>query len=627
MPAAKRATKPKKRKFTNPDNLRDSLPNDLKQNALEARKPTIPPYRPPNVDFTGLGGGNTAPVFDINKLDIHMPSAEEARTMGSQPRNNFEAFIEQERGAPTPTATNVTTPKTGFFDRIKSGFGRLANSSVGRLAASASVAYPIAEMLQEAYPVVDPQADNKNRAAERSRAFGASYRDDSKVTVSPGSKPKIGHYDTPSEMRQKLDFAEPLIGTLKQNRGDVPLPTEPNAAASKSRLEDLDSISGVPTDSASGSFSRLEDLSAAGLEASKPPISGPPKSKGKTLAFDAGRKKKSPLSFKVPSLPVYEGIQDDNFTKLPPITSDDIPDQLPLESRDMRNFGYDDSNADSMYGGDNQQSSEAEAKLTAFDRYMDLVTNMPDRKDYKPSIWRRLAAATAGFSQGWLGRDGYGAAKQIVEDPYNTAMSQWKGQLDELQPIAQIENQREMNETRVQEQARKTDLINATKTAEVEIKRLVAEGKIKNEQERIAVQRELAEIRQLSVNGQLEVAKERLKVLREHYQMSDATNRMRANTQATSVTNQNTNRDTRTSIAQQNANKAKGANSNPLPRIREARRLANQDMDQLYPGFDTNTRQATWEKILADPKHPKRQEVLDKLKELEAQYLQKAGVQ
>jgi hypothetical protein len=603
------------------------------------KKITIPTsasdlFRQPSL-FDALAG---EPEF----VQPRIPSPSEARQLGSMPRGNFEKVVEG--SSPYTKATNIAeeavtaAPKTGFFSKLGNIGSKIANSKgvskvkgLVKIAAPVTTAMMIRDMSEDIFPgsgkYIDQPYLELAKFGVRNIHNLANRKPTTEVTVSPGSQAQINKFDDPQKSREKLEFGAPITGRLKENMGDVNLPNElPDLerfgdGGEFARLGELESAGRNMSGASGAEGLRLAELESAGARATE-------NARKKPLSFTTGQKKKNPMTFKPPFIPVYDGIRDDDVTKLPPLESFDIPDQLPLASRDMsgpKYNGYANTNADEIFE-DNQQSGETESKLTAFDRYMDLVTHMPDRKDYSPSIWRRIAAGIAGAGAGITGRDGFNTARQITEQPYQSALSDWSGQLEELKPIAQIENQREMNEARLKEQARKTDLINQTKTVENEIKRLQVEGKIVNDAERNAITREMGEIRQLIANGQLEVAKSRIEVIREHYKMSDETNRMRANTQATSIANQNVNRDARTQIARDSANKPKGSAGNPLPKIREARKLAAQDMDQLYPGMDMNTKQAEWEKILSDPKNPKRAEVLAKYQEFEDKYLKLGGV-
>ena len=234
-----------------------------------------------------------------------------------------------------------------------------------------------------------------------------------------------------------------------------------------------------------------------------------------TLAFGKNAKKKASNGIsgkfkKTLTTQDLSGMQE--LPQIPEPTTMDLPDKLP--SRDLTGT-IELSNKSDMLP-DRQQSGPQ----SAFDRYMDLVSNMPARDDYRPSIGRKIIAglvgAATGFGSG--GARGYQIAQDIVGDPYNQAVGKWGTQLEELKPLMVAENQREMNQTRVSEQARKTDLINQTKIVENDIKRLAAEGKIKNDADRIRVQQAIAEARQYLMNGQLELGKEKLDEVREFHQ-------------------------------------------------------------------------------------------------------------
>ena len=189
----------------------------------------------------------------------------------------------------------------------------------------------------------------------------------------------------------------------------------------------------------------------------------------------------------------------------------DLPDYLP--SRDLSDM------VDTMSGlnksdmlPDKQQSSQS-----AIDRYMDIVSHMPQRSDYKPGIGRRIAAGLIGAATGFSSPSkGFQAALDVNQSPYNRAVQDWGTELEELKPLMVAENQREMNQTRVNEQARKTDLINASKQFEAETDRMFKQGILKDR----AVQGRLREMtlahREALDSGKLELAKEIAKDMKEY---------------------------------------------------------------------------------------------------------------
>lgn len=285
---------------------------------------------------------------------------------------------------------------------------------------------------------------------------------------------------------------------------------------------------------AAAALASLEDLSTAdsGGGTKDPrdinlPASGMPKKPKPTI------KRKTALStkFPVPNIPVDTGNFD--FTQLPEITSLDIPNQVPLAARDVSNvFGNDSRFPDTQQSGKDSLPS-------AFDRYSELINNMPTREGSKPSVWRRIAAALAGFGTGYTqgGSTGFKTAQAIVDNPYDKKLSDWQTKVQELEPLVRVEAQREMNTERVEAQREKTMLINQTKSMELEIDKAYKEGRIKNEAERTLAQRAIAEARQLIANGQLELGKERLSEVAKYHQAIAGIQRMNAGANVTKANN------------------------------------------------------------------------------------------
>lgn len=91
-----------------------------------------------------------------------------------------------------------------------------------------------------------------------------------------------------------------------------------------------------------------------------------------------------------------------------------------------------------------------------FQDYADLIRTMPKREDYKPSIWRKIAAAGANLGTATPSAYSHGAAlgynanipeglkaqESVLNEPYNRAISDWQTQLDPMSKISQMEQTR-----------------------------------------------------------------------------------------------------------------------------------------------------------------------------------------
>jgi hypothetical protein len=108
--------------------------------------------------------------------------------------------------------------------------------------------------------------------------------------------------------------------------------------------------------------------------------------------------------------------------------------------------------ADEILAPPKQQKSSAEEYYDAItqargdspinDKYKDLLLHgAPSRAASQPSVWRRLAAASAGAAQGYTGdvRGGIQTAEDINERPYNNRMSEYMNRVRTTGVGAEIE--------------------------------------------------------------------------------------------------------------------------------------------------------------------------------------------
>lgn len=76
----------------------------------------------------------------------------------------------------------------------------------------------------------------------------------------------------------------------------------------------------------------------------------------------------------------------------------------------------------------------------ALDEYSSHMGAMPQRQNYKPSIWRKLAAAIAGTTSGFGNAErGFNVSSGIVNAPYDTAMTDWSNRGAGLKDLAGVE--------------------------------------------------------------------------------------------------------------------------------------------------------------------------------------------
>lgn len=285
------------------------------------------------------------------------------------------------------------------------------------------------------------------------------------------------------------------------------------------------------------------------------------------------------------------------------IKSDDLPDFVDSISG-VANKSNADGNPEDM-NRDMQQSS-AGGKQSAFDKYMAAVSDFPTREKYKPSIWRRIAAGALGAATGMVEGPsrGYAAAVSLNESPYNNAVRDKVSQLNELEPLMRAENQREMNQTRVNESARKTNLISKQKQFDGETNRLLTEGKLKNQKDVLAL-KSLKEAHDFAIaNDKLDLAEQlqnQMVDIRKRAvgvaEKNANTNARNADTNARRAGNQERNTDSQI--------KARGTGKSETPAQKAIRemRIGKQVEDEM------TLKVPDWYKIISDEKNPRNEEV------------------
>jgi len=79
-------------------------------------------------------------------------------------------------------------------------------------------------------------------------------------------------------------------------------------------------------------------------------------------------------------------------------------------------------------------------QTTATDRFNELMQQYPKREDYRPGGWRKVAAALAMF-----GRGGPQLAQQVVDKPFQDALSDWSNQVKPAAEAANFERYQNSN--------------------------------------------------------------------------------------------------------------------------------------------------------------------------------------
>ena len=111
--------------------------------------------------------------------------------------------------------------------------------------------------------------------------------------------------------------------------------------------------------------------------------------------------------------------------------------------------------------------SEQVNEYPMMDKFSELLSQRPQREDYKPSVWRNILAGVAGGTQGMLdkspnaGQAAFDATTRIRDAPYDRATRDWTGQIAGYGEGAKMELQKADKENKfltMLNNARRTDL-------------------------------------------------------------------------------------------------------------------------------------------------------------------------
>jgi len=77
----------------------------------------------------------------------------------------------------------------------------------------------------------------------------------------------------------------------------------------------------------------------------------------------------------------------------------------------------------------------------SIDQFNQMIQQYPNRADYKPSMWRKIAASLAMF-----GRGGPQLAEQVIDKPWSDAITDWQNKIKETGAAANMERYQNTNE-------------------------------------------------------------------------------------------------------------------------------------------------------------------------------------
>lgn len=313
-------------------------------------------------------------------------------------------------------------------------------------------------------------------------------------------------------------------------------------------------------------FSPLDSLSPLDASSTGPTVDNARKIKPSALGLRAkspsviGGMRKS----KIPNINSMTGLSSDYLDNLDSIDNISVP-KTTLDSRNV-DLG---NNLEPLPPADNAKTP---TERTAMQRYMDLLNQFPDQKASK---WLKLMAGLAGGSQAYFGNpaEGVKTARDIVEHPNDSAVADWKLQLDQLEPLARMESQQYIKNQDVQYKQGRDLLINQTKSVENDIRKLMADNKFITDSDRNEVNRAIAEAKQLTADGQLELAKQKLEEVRGYHKQLIDIGKTNAGSRAISAT-----------ASQTRANKAGTTSTgggSPLTQANQRARLQKQAKDMV----------------------------------------------
>lgn len=99
------------------------------------------------------------------------------------------------------------------------------------------------------------------------------------------------------------------------------------------------------------------------------------------------------------------------------------------------------SNPDMGYDVSGRMKDLYHPESTATDRFSSMIDQYPNREQYKPSMLRAIAAALTAF-----GRGGPEQAMQVIDEPFNDKLSDWKNKIGPAQNAATLERTTNSNE-------------------------------------------------------------------------------------------------------------------------------------------------------------------------------------
>ena len=111
--------------------------------------------------------------------------------------------------------------------------------------------------------------------------------------------------------------------------------------------------------------------------------------------------------------------------------------------------------------------SEQVNEYPMMDKFSDLLSQRPQREDYKPSVWRNIIGAVGGVSSGMLGKPEQAVAnalsttEKLRDVPFDRATSDWQGKIAGYGEGAKLELQKADKENKfltMLNNARRTDI-------------------------------------------------------------------------------------------------------------------------------------------------------------------------
>lgn len=483
--------------------------------------PTSNPIRPSALSNYGNVTGATPSPLGRAVSEVDLPSWE-GKLPGSPGTVPFE----------TPSWKPTTTSKPNIISRAKSIGARGAKGIGGYLGLGSPFTAGLTLSPIMAALLSDPYSREAVRMSKGgfgtaipSRASNVKDRRDvnlplvtnvdmSSLPPGSGTPYRPTGEPPPGMLPEMLDVFNTRPGAKISNRADVNLPVDTGVSSIEA---DIARELGLPIPVGSGTTSGGTTPPRV-----RPPRIGMGGGRNRTLANAFSSRTNTPTSMPGELLPIP--------------SAPTIPDVTALDSRSLPSMsspfadvsGIDPKTLPDFLGGKESlfpDTQDSAPRNSVFDMYRDLVSNMPDAQAIKPSIWRKIAASLVGASEGYFkgAGQGYESARDVVDQPYNRAMGEWKTKLDELEPLMKQEmygdvqaEKADIARARLERDKARDEMINETKTEENRIRKLIAEGKIANEAEANRLRRILADANRFFRTGQLELGWARLDEVREH---------------------------------------------------------------------------------------------------------------